>query len=171
MCRTGQRSMASCLCYAPGCDGITCRARWGLARGRDLLASSGRMAESGRLEQAACAAARQAARIRATGPFVCCRRLFLRASCWGGRKAGQNPMDCARPGSKHHILVDAIPPIRDVRGRPLRKLKVIYGDRGYDSDTHRQRLRDRGIRPVIARRRTEHGSGSGVSPRPSCTWT
>lgn len=30
-------------------------------------------------------------------------------------------------------LVDAIPPIRGTRGRPLRKPKVIYGDRGYDS--------------------------------------
>lgn len=58
-------------------------------------------------------------------------------------------------------LVDAIAPIRGTRGRPLRKPKVIYGDRGYDSDAHRQRLRDRGIRPVIARRRTEHGSGLG----------
>ncbi|CAG9257149.1 hypothetical protein BDI4_540011 [Burkholderia diffusa] len=86
---------------------------------------------------------------------------FLRARCWGGRKAGPNPTDRARPNAKHDILVDAIPPIRGVRGRPLRKPKVIYGDRGYDSDTHRQRLRDRGIRPVIARRRTEHGSGLG----------
>jgi transposase len=58
-------------------------------------------------------------------------------------------------------LVDAIVPIRGVRGRPLRKPKVIYADRGYDSETHRRRLRERGIRPIIARRRTEHGSGLG----------
>jgi hypothetical protein len=30
-------------------------------------------------------------------------------------------------------LVDAIPPIRAARGRPLQKPKVIYADRGYDS--------------------------------------
>jgi IS5 family transposase len=48
-----------------------------------------------------------------------------------------------------------------VRGRPLRKPKVIYADRGYDSDLHRRRLRERGIRPVIAKRRTEHDSGLG----------
>ena len=58
-------------------------------------------------------------------------------------------------------LVDAIAPIRGTRGRPLRKPKVIYADRGYDSESHRERLRDRGIKPVIAKRRTEHGSGLG----------
>ena len=58
-------------------------------------------------------------------------------------------------------LVDAMPPIRGTRGRPLRKPKVIYADRGYDSESHRERLRDRGIKPVIAKRRTEHGSGLG----------
>lgn len=108
-------------------------------------------------------------------------------SCWGGRKTGPNPTDRARPGSKHHILVDAngipvsailtganrndvtqllplvdaIPPIRGVRGRPLQKPKVIYADRGYDSELHRQKLRELGIKPVLAKRRTEHGSGLG----------
>ncbi|WP_245254632.1 transposase, partial [Paraburkholderia sp. LEh10] len=59
---------------------------------------------------------------------------------------------------------DAIPPIRGVRGRPLQKPKVIYADRGYDSDAHRQKsqkLREREIKPGIARRRTEQGSGLG----------
>ncbi|MGF6899733.1 hypothetical protein P3T22_000975 [Paraburkholderia sp. GAS348] len=32
---------------------------------------------------------------------------------------------------------------------------------GYDSESHRQRLRERGVKPVIARRCTEHGSGLG----------
>jgi hypothetical protein len=36
-------------------------------------------------------------------------------------------------------LVDAIPPIRGTRGRPLRKPKVICADRGYDSESHRER--------------------------------
>src|SRR5947209_1972171 len=39
---------------------------------------------------------------------------------------------------------------------------VLYTDRAYDSATHRARLRARGIRPRIARRRTGHGSGLGV---------
>ncbi|MEX3556406.1 MAG: IS5 family transposase [Burkholderia gladioli] len=105
-----------------------------------------------------------------------------------GGKTGPNPTDRARPGSKHHILVDAngvpvtailtgantndvtqllplvdaIPPIRGVRGRPLQKPGIVYADRGYDSNQHRRALRERGIRPVIAKRRTEHGSGLGT---------
>jgi transposase len=58
-------------------------------------------------------------------------------------------------------LIDAIPPIRGIRGRPLQKPQVVYADRGYDSEAHRQKLRDRGIKPVLAKRRTEHGSGLG----------
>jgi transposase len=58
-------------------------------------------------------------------------------------------------------LVDAIAPIRGVRGRPLQKPKVIYADRGYDCEPHRRILRERGIKPVIAKRWTEHGSGLG----------
>ena len=37
----------------------------------------------------------------------------------------------------------------------------MVGDRGYDSDRHRDELRRQGITPVIARRQTEHGSGLG----------
>jgi transposase len=37
----------------------------------------------------------------------------------------------------------------------------VIGDRGYDSDRHRQQLRSRGITPVIARRYQGHGSGLG----------
>ncbi|WP_259676633.1 IS5 family transposase, partial [Burkholderia pseudomallei] len=100
---------------------------------------------------------------------------------------GPNPTDRARPGSKHHIvtdangtplaailtganvndvtqllpLIDSIPPIRGLRGHPLHRPRVVYADRGYDSERHRQALRNRGIEPVIAKRRTEHGSGLG----------
>ncbi|WP_155643499.1 IS5 family transposase [Burkholderia cepacia] len=105
-----------------------------------------------------------------------------------GGKTGPNPMDRARPGSKHHILVDAngvpvvailtganandvtqllslvdaIPPIRGMRGRPLQKPGVVYADRGYDSTRHRRAQREPGIKPVIAKRRTEHGSSLGT---------
>jgi transposase len=58
-------------------------------------------------------------------------------------------------------IVDAITPIRGVCGRPLQKPKVIYADRGYDSEQHRSKLRKRGIKPVIAKRWTEHGSSLG----------
>ena len=39
----------------------------------------------------------------------------------------------------------------------------MIGDRGYDYDKHRRLLRARGIKPVIARRGTAHGSGLGVA--------
>ena len=35
------------------------------------------------------------------------------------------------------------------------------GDRGYDAESIRQGLRDRGINPFLAKRNTEHGSGLG----------
>ena len=58
-------------------------------------------------------------------------------------------------------LLDAIPPIRGLRGRPRRRPGKVYADRGYDHDKYRQLLRERGITPVIARRGTGHGSGLG----------
>ncbi|WP_367190246.1 IS5 family transposase [Burkholderia sp. Ed8] len=129
-------------------------------------------------------------KLRATGQidlsYAAVDSSSVRAVGAGG-KTGPNPTDRARPGSKHHILVDAngvplvailtgantndvtqllplvdaIPPIRGVRGRPLQKPGVVYADRGYDCTRHRRALRERGIKPVIAKRRTEHGSGLG----------
>jgi len=58
-------------------------------------------------------------------------------------------------------LLDAIPPIRGRRGRPRRRPRKVYADRGYDHDKYRQLLGERGITPVIARRGTAHGSGLG----------
>jgi transposase len=60
-------------------------------------------------------------------------------------------------------LVDALraAPLRGRVGRPRGKTDRILADRGYDYDTYRRRLRARGITPVIARRRTENGSGLG----------
>ena len=37
----------------------------------------------------------------------------------------------------------------------------MIADRGYDHDKYRRLVRARGIKPVIARRQTEHGSGLG----------
>ena len=59
-------------------------------------------------------------------------------------------------------LLDAIPPVRGRRGAPLRKPKVVMGDRAYDSDPHRMHLSARAIATEIARRNTPHGSGLGV---------
>jgi transposase len=105
----------------------------------------------------------------------------------GGDATGPNPTDRRKKGSKHHAVVDphsiplastvtaanrpdvkevlevvdAIPDVRGKPGRPRRRPDELYGDRAYDSRRHRQALRDRGIRPRIAKRKTPHGSGLG----------
>jgi len=38
----------------------------------------------------------------------------------------------------------------------------VLGDRGFDDEEERQKLRDRGIDPELAKRRTPNGSGLGV---------
>jgi transposase len=58
-------------------------------------------------------------------------------------------------------LLDRVPPVAGVVGRPRRRPEQLIADRGYDFDKHRRLLRARGIKPVIARRNTSHGSGLG----------
>ena len=58
-------------------------------------------------------------------------------------------------------MADAVPPVAGKVGAPRRRPDYLLADRGYDSDPHRHRLTARGIRPVIVRRRTPHGSGLG----------
>ncbi len=105
----------------------------------------------------------------------------------GGALTGPSPVDRARTGSKHHLivdlhgtplavaltggtrndvtqllpLVDGIGPIGGTRGRPRRRPNQVIADRGYDHDKYRRELWRRGVKPVIARRATEHGSGLG----------
>ncbi len=59
-------------------------------------------------------------------------------------------------------LIDAVPPVRGRRGRPRRRPDLLYADRAYDHDRYRKAVRDKGIRPVIARRGQPHGSGLGI---------
>ncbi|MFF7242194.1 IS5 family transposase [Streptomyces collinus] len=106
----------------------------------------------------------------------------------GGSKKGRSPVDRGRTGSKHHLITDAtgvplaatltggnrndvtqlipllqaVPPVRGKRGRPRRRPDVVLGDRGYDHDKYRRLVRDLGVKPLIARRGTEHGSGLGT---------
>lgn len=105
----------------------------------------------------------------------------------GGNHVGPSPVDRARPGSKHHLIVDrhgtplavtltggnrhdvtqlvplldAVPPVRGRRGRPRSKPRRLYADRGYDFDKYRRLLWKRGIKPMIARRGVAHGPGLG----------
>ncbi|WP_327666440.1 MULTISPECIES: IS5 family transposase [unclassified Streptomyces] len=105
-----------------------------------------------------------------------------------GPKSGPSPVDRARPGSKHHIitdgqgiplavsltggnrnditqllpLLDKIPAVAGVVGRPRRRPDMLFADRGYDHDKYRRLLRQRGIRPAIAERGQPHGTGLGT---------
>nr|WP_286160441.1 IS5 family transposase [Streptomyces yunnanensis] len=105
----------------------------------------------------------------------------------GGSQTGRSPVDRGKTGSKHHLITDAtgiplaatltggnrndvtqlipllqaVPPVRGKRGRPRRRPDVVLGDRGYDHDKYRRLVWDLGVKPLIARRGTEHGSGLG----------
>jgi transposase len=110
------------------------------------------------------------------------------ARAFGGVEgSGKNPTDRGRPGVKQHVLVDAngvplagdatpanLPEIKellplvdncgplDEAEEPRRLPRKMYGDRAYDSEPHREALRERGIEPELAKRNTAHGSGVGV---------
>jgi transposase len=58
-------------------------------------------------------------------------------------------------------LLDVIPRIRGLVGRPRHRPRRLFADRGHDYDKHRRLLRARGITPKIARKGTAHGSGLG----------
>jgi transposase len=59
-------------------------------------------------------------------------------------------------------LVEAIPPVGGKPGPARQRPDCIQGDRAYDSEPHRKKLRERRIVPILAARRTEHGSGLGT---------
>jgi transposase len=104
-----------------------------------------------------------------------------------GPQDRSQPVDRGRRGSKHHLLVDGggiplawtltggnrndvtqllelldrVPPVRGRVGRPRRRPLTLIADRGYDHDRYRRLVWQLGIKPIIARRQTEHGSGLG----------
>jgi len=58
-------------------------------------------------------------------------------------------------------LLDTVGPVTGRPGRPRKRAERLLADRGYDHDKYRRELRKRGVKPVIARRGEEHGSGLG----------
>ena len=58
-------------------------------------------------------------------------------------------------------LLDDLPPISGRRGRPRFRFDTLYADRAYDAAWIREGIKQRGTKPLIARRYTEHGSGLG----------
>jgi transposase len=106
----------------------------------------------------------------------------------GGEETGPNPTDRRKPGSKHHLIVDGqgvplevqlsgankpdvmqllplvanLPEVKGKPGQPRSRPDELYGDRAYDSEPARSILRWLGIKPYLAKRGTEHGSGLGT---------
>ena len=58
-------------------------------------------------------------------------------------------------------LLDALPPLPGRRGPPRRYPVFLVGDRAYGSAANRRACRSRRIRPLLARPKSEHGSGLG----------
>ena len=54
-----------------------------------------------------------------------------------------------------------MPPVRGRIGRARRRPRTLIADRGYDYDKYRRLVWQRGIKPIIARPQTEHGSRLG----------
>ncbi|MFF2331416.1 MULTISPECIES: transposase [unclassified Streptomyces] len=58
-------------------------------------------------------------------------------------------------------LVDGVPPVAVRRGRPRRRPEALLGDKGYDSNAHRDELRCRRTLPVISRKGSPNIKGIG----------
>jgi transposase len=58
-------------------------------------------------------------------------------------------------------LLEAVPAVSGRPGRPRRLPDSVIADRGYDHDKYRRLVWRRGVKPLIARRQSEHGSGLG----------
>lgn len=158
----------------------------------DVLATPARLAGTRCLGQAAPVGLKPFAGARRIGlvPRDC--RFVFSARGRRGKKTGPSPVDRRKAGSKHHLLtdgkgvplsivltganrnditellplLDGVQPVNGKIGRPRKLPEVVQGDRAYDSQPHREELRRRGIRPLLAKRRVPHGSGLGKTRWP-----
>lgn len=123
-----------------------------------------------------------------SGPWFSAAKSWWAAPNRGGADTGPSPVDRHKTGSKHHLicdgrgtplkvittaanvndvtqtlaLVDGIPPVPGRPVRPRRRPEALLGDKGYDSNAHRDELRKRRILPVISRRGVPNIEGSGT---------
>ncbi|MFJ3091416.1 IS5 family transposase [Streptomyces sp. NPDC086838] len=105
----------------------------------------------------------------------------------GGADTGPSPVDRRKTGGKHHLicdgrgtplkvittaanvndvtqtlaLVDGSPPVAGRPGRPRRRPEALLGDKGYDSNAHRDALCRRRILPVLSRKGSQNIKGIG----------
>ncbi|ALO97784.1 Transposase [Streptomyces hygroscopicus subsp. limoneus] len=159
----------------------------GVRLGTDVLAAPGTMAAGQGLRPAVPHSARGAECGRRTRLVqgVCGWLPHSREK--GGADTGPSPVDRGKTGSKHHLicdghgtppkvittaanvndvpqtlpLVDGIPPVAGRPGRPRRRPESPLGEKGYDSNTHREELLKRRILPVISRKGTLNIKGLG----------
>ncbi len=116
---------------------------------------------------------------------------FVRAA-YGGGGTGPSPVDRSKPGSKHHVITDAngiplassvtaanvnditemaplfnrIPAVAGKVGHPRRKPDALQGDLAYDSEPHRQGLRDLGVEPILPEKQIDDQEGLGETRWP-----
>jgi len=109
-----------------------------------------------------------------------------------GEATGPSPVDRAKPGSKHHVITDAngiplassvtaanvndvtefaplfnkIPPVAGKVGHPRKKPDALQGDLAYDSEPHRQALREMGVEPVLPEKGIDDQGGLGEARWP-----
>jgi transposase len=116
---------------------------------------------------------------------------FVRAA-YGGAATGPSPVDRSKSGSKHHVITDAngiplacsttaanvndisqmaplfnaIPPVAGKVGHPKQKPDALQGDLAYDSEPHRQGLRDLGVEPILPEKQIDDQEGLGQTRWP-----
>jgi hypothetical protein len=153
--------------YEAGADMKALATRWDLHR--TTVAGHLRQADV-RLRRHGMPSERLDEAVRLYGEGWSCQRLAERYRCDDETvrqallRAGvklRAPWQRTWPSARVIPLLDAVPPIRGRRGRPRRRPRKLFADRGYDHHKCRRQLRARGITPRIARRGIAHGSGLG----------
>jgi transposase len=113
-------------------------------------------------------------------------------AAYGGGSTGPSPTDRAKPGTKHHVLTDAagvplaatvtsanrndiselaplvnkLPAVAGKVGHPRTRPDALQGDLAYDSEPHRQGLREMGIEPVLPEKGIDDDTGLGETRWP-----
>lgn len=113
-------------------------------------------------------------------------------AAYGGEGTGPSPVDRGKPGSKHHVMTDAngiplacsvtaanrnditelaplfnkLPWVAGKVGHPRRRPDALQGDLAYDSEPHRQGLRELGVEPILPERGIDDQEGLGETRWP-----
>src|SRR3954469_24829363 len=113
-------------------------------------------------------------------------------AAYGGGQTGPSPVDRSKPGSKHHVLTDAsgiplassvtasnvndltemaplynaLPAVAGKVGHPRKRPDALQGDLAYDSEPHRQGLRDLGVEPILPEKQIDDQEGLGETRWP-----